>query len=209
MGYPGNDDAAGGPIAEAVAEAVAEENWTVRGGVSVTMRPARSGDYAGLRAFVDALSMESRYFRFLTGGRVADDTIRGFVHHRPGRDVAVVVTHRAADGRESIVANAEYVVNPDGVAELAVVVSDDWQGQGLGRRLIQRLQQLARAGRLHGMRGDVLSENRRMLAIMRDCGFSARRNPEDSRLHEVSLTLHETPKRVRNDWLPLDWFAAR
>jgi len=205
MGYPGNDDAAGGPIAEAIAE----EIWTVRGGVTVTMRPARANDYAGLRAFVDGLSMESRYFRFLTGGRVADDTIRGFVRQRPGRDVAVVVTQCAPDGSESIVANAEYVVNVDGVAELAVVVSDDWQGQGLGRRLIQRLQQLARAGRLHGMRGDVLSENRRMLAIMRDCGFSARRNPEDSRLHEVSLTLREASTRVRNDWLPLDWFAAR
>jgi GNAT superfamily N-acetyltransferase len=92
--------------------------------------------------------------------------------------VALVVTYREADGAETIVANAEYVVNEEDVAELAVVVADAWQGQGLGRRLIQRLQQLAGSGQLRGMRGDVLSENRRMLAIMRDCGFSARRNPK-------------------------------
>ena len=58
------------------------------------------------------------------------------------------------------------------------------------------------------MRGDVLSENRRMLAIMRDCGFSARRNPEDNFLHEVSLTLAETRASARDHRMPRDWFAA-
>lgn len=189
-----------------------EERWTARGGMQVTVRLAHSGDRDGLRAFVDSLSRESRYYRFLTGGRVADEIIRGFVEHRPGRDVAVVVTARTEAGEEAIVANAEYVVNADNIAELAVVVADDWQGQGLGRRLIQRLQQVARAGQLRGMRGDVLSENRRMLAIMRDCGFATRRNPEDSYLHEVTLSLGEAvhqqaSKPGTGHWLPRDWFA--
>lgn len=190
---------------------IREESWTARGGRQVTLRPVRPADHDGLRTFVDALSRESRYYRFMTGGRVADEIIHGFVAHHPQRDVAVVVTVQAEDGVESIVANAEYVVNPENVAELAVVVADDWQGQGLGRRLIQRLQQIARASQLQGMRGDVLSENRRMLAIMRDCGFAARRNPEDSFLHEVSLSLTQAPERtarpVREHWLPRDWFA--
>lgn len=184
------------------------ENWTVRGGITVQMRSVRLGDHIGLRRFVDGLSTESRYYRFLSGGRVADEIIHGFVSHRSGRDVAVVVTAQADDGNERIIANAEYVVNADDVAELAVVVSDDWQGHGLGRRLIQRLQQIARSRQLHGMRGDVLSENRRMLAIMRDCGFRARRNPEDSFLHEVVLTLRDSRGASRQDWMPRDWFAA-
>lgn len=190
---------------------ITEERWAARGGQQVTVRAVRAADQAGLRAFVDGLSRESRYYRFLTGGRVADEIIQGFVAHHPQRDAAIVVTVRAEDGGESIVANAEYVVNADNVAELAVVVADDWQGQGLGRRLIQRLQQMARTSRLQGMRGDVLSENRRMLAIMRDCGFAARRNPEDSFLHEVSLSLVDAqdraPRPQRAHWLPRDWFA--
>ena len=190
---------------------IREESWMARGGRQVTLRTVRPADQDGLRSFVDGLSRESRYYRFMTGGRVADEIIHGFVTHHPQRDVAMVVTVRAEDGAESIVANAEYVVNAENVAELAVVVADDWQGQGLGRRLIQRLQQIARAGRLQGMRGDVLSENRRMLAIMRDCGFATRRNPEDSFLHEVSLSLadaHDRASRPRREhWLPRDWFA--
>lgn len=188
------------------ASSIHEESWTVRGGTQVTLRAVRQADHDGLRAFIDGLSRESRYYRFMTGGRVADEVVKGFVGHRPGQDVALLLTAAAPDGAEAIVANAEYVVNADNVAELAVVVADDWQGQGLGRRLIQRLQQIARASRLQGMRGDVLSENRRMLAIMRDCGFSTRRNPEDSFLHEVSLTLAETTSR-REHYLPRDWFA--
>ncbi len=42
---------------------------------------------------------------------------------------------------------------------------------------------------LHRLRGDVLSENRRMLALMREFGFSTRRNPEDNLLYEVNLVL--------------------
>ncbi|WP_454766625.1 N-acetyltransferase family protein [Cupriavidus campinensis] len=184
---------------------IREERWTVRGGVQVTLRTARAADWAGLRTFVDGLSRESRYYRFLTGGPVADETIRQFVSHRPDRGVALVVT---VD--EAIIANAEYVVNEDGLADLAVVVADPWQGHGLGRRLIQRLQQLARAACVRGMRGDVLSENRRMLAIMRDCGFSAHRNPQDALLHEVSLMLADARKAParRVDWLARDWFTA-
>jgi len=191
---------------------IPDERWMARGGRQVTVRAVRPADRDGLRTFVDGLSRESRYYRFLTGGRVADEIVQGFVTHHPQRDVAVVVTVRAEDGAESIVANAEYVVNAENVAELAVVVADDWQGQGLGRRLIQRLQQIARTSQLQGMRGDVLSENRRMLAIMRDCGFAARRNPEDSFLHEVSLSLagaHDrAPRPQREHWLPRDWFAG-
>lgn len=187
---------------------ISEESWTVRGGARVTLRAARVSDHGRLRTFVDGLSRESRYFRFLTGGPVANETLARFVSRRQDRDVTLVVTFG-----EVIVANAEYVVNDEGLAELAVVVADNWQGQGLGRRLIQRLQQLARAASLRGMRGDVLSENRRMLAIMRDCGFATRRNPEDSLLHEVSLTLAEprkalAPSAPSAEWLPRDWFAA-
>ncbi|SDD49801.1 Acetyltransferase (GNAT) family protein [Cupriavidus sp. YR651] len=190
---------------------VREESWMVRGGAQVTLRAVQEGDGAGLRTFIDALSRESRYFRFLTGGRIADETIHGFVSHHPGRDVGLVVTaqHPAAV-EPTIIASAEYVVGDDGIAEFAVVVADDWQGQGLGRRLIQRLQQLARAANLRGMRGDVLAENRRMLAIMRDCGFSTRRNPEDNLLHEVALTLADVSKPVAANAarLPRDWFSA-
>ncbi len=160
----------------------------LRGGMPLTLRPARDGDAPGVRAFVEGLSRESRYLRFLSGGRVTDETIHSLAAQPVRGGVALLLTVPAGDG-EAIVGSAQYVVDAGHVAEFAVVVSDDLQGQGLGRRLIQRLRQLAGEAGLAGMRGDVLSENRRMLAIVRDFGFATRRNPSDATVYDVSLTL--------------------
>ncbi|MBB3008901.1 GNAT family N-acetyltransferase [Cupriavidus alkaliphilus] len=181
------------------------ESWTAGRGTPVTLRRTRVQDGAALRAMVDALSRESRYFRFLTGGRVVDEIVAGLAAPGDG-GVALVVVAGGEDGSQAIVASAEYVVSGQ-IAEFAVVVADDWQGQGLGRRLIARLCELARAAGLHGLRGDVLSENRRMLAILQGLGFASRRNPQDSFLHEVSLVLAQPARSAQR--LPADWFSAR
>jgi GNAT superfamily N-acetyltransferase len=181
------------------------QSWTVGRGVQVTLRRTQPQDGGGLRALVDGLSRESRYFRFLTGARVVDEIVDGLAAPGPG-GMALVVVAPAADGAPAIVASAEYVVSGR-IAEFAVVVADGWQGQGLGRRLIARLCELARAAGLRGLRGDVLSENRRMLAILRGFGFASRRNPQDSFLHEVTLALGPPARSAQR--LPADWFSAR
>lgn len=167
------------------------ETWKLSGGERVVVRAVRAADAERERAFVQALSRESRYYRFLTGGRVSDEVIDLFIESNAG--LALVVTAQV-NGLPVIVANGNYVVTPgeDGeVGEFAVAVADDWQGKGIGRRLIQRLRDAAVGAGLHLLRGDVLSENRRMLALMREFGFSTRRNPEDSLLYEVKLVLGE------------------
>ncbi|QOT80930.1 GNAT family N-acetyltransferase [Cupriavidus basilensis] len=167
------------------------ETWKLSGGERVVVRAVRATDAERERAFVQALSRESRYYRFLTGGRVSDEVIDLFIESNAG--LALVVTAEV-EGLPTIVANANYVVTrgEDGdVGEFAVAVADDWQGKGIGRRLIQRLRDAALGAGLHLLRGDVLSENRRMLALMREFGFSTRRNPEDSLLYEVKLVLGE------------------
>lgn len=183
------------------------ERWTLRRGAQATLRRAAADDEAAVRQLVEGLSRDSRYFRFLTGGRVADSIIEGLV--RPGTDgAALVVTVPAADGRAEVVANGQFVVTDRDTAEFAVVVADDWQGQGLGRRLITKLQQLAQAAGVRRLRGDVLSENRRMLAILRGLGFSCRRNPEDSFLHEATIAFGPAGADAAAR-LPADWFGAR
>jgi ribosomal protein S18 acetylase RimI-like enzyme len=174
--------------------------WTLNGGERVTLRRATMVDRAGMRAFVASLSRESRYFRYLTGGRVADETIDAMM----SSGQALVVTAEV-DGQERIVANGHCVADPDRVGDFAVAVADAWQGKGIGRRLIRRLVESARRSGLRVLRGDVLSENRRMLALLRDAGFSTRRNPEDSLLHEASIALDVRQSRE----LPADWFSAR
>jgi GNAT superfamily N-acetyltransferase len=186
---------------------VGNENWTLRRGEQMTLRAARAEDGAAVRGMVEGLSRESRYFRFLTGGRVGDGIVEGLVTAGPGGVALVVTATGADDGAETVVANGQFVVTGDGTAEFAVVVADAWQGQGLGRRLIARLLQLAQAAGLRRIRGDVLSENRRMLAILRGLGFSCRRNPEDSYLHEAILAFG-TSTADAGQRLPADSLSA-
>ena len=57
-----------------------------------------------------------------------------------------------------------YITNPDGeTCEFAIVIADDWQRKGLGRRLMSALIEVARARGLRSMIGHVLAENRGML----------------------------------------------
>lgn len=176
--------------------------WTAPNGDAVTVRLASPDDFLRQRAFVDGLSRESRYFRYLTGGAIRDDVIGAFVK---GTDALVATIGKGAE--ERIVGNAHFVKGADGSAEFAVAVADGWQGRGLGRELIRRLIEAGRAAGLRRLHGEVLSENRRMLSILRGMGFATERHPGDSMLHLASLAL--TRPAVERQWLAEDWFAAR
>jgi len=74
----------------------------------------------------------------------------------------------SAPGR--IVADARYVLDDSGVtAEFAIAVADDWQHAGLGRELLLRLADHARAHGVLRLHGDVLWDNlpmQRMVAAL-------------------------------------------
>ena len=56
-------------------------------------------------------------------------------------------------------------------AELAVLVTDRWQGAGLGTELVRRLIDLARSEKLLRIVARILSENRTMLKLARHFKF--------------------------------------
>jgi acetyltransferase len=107
----------------------------------------------------------------------------------PARHVALVVQREGGD--EAIVADARYVrdASDDGVAEFAIAVADEWQGRGLGRALLARLVDQARRQGLRRLLGDVLHENRRMMALVREAGGRFVGVPGDARLTRAVLDL--------------------
>jgi GNAT superfamily N-acetyltransferase len=69
------------------------------------------------------------------------------------RDMALAAA-LMLDGREVLIGVARYVLEPDGRAcEFALVVADDWQGRGIGRRLLEKLIAVARRRGLARMYG--------------------------------------------------------
>lgn len=142
----------------------------VGSGERIALRPARLTDERALQELLYRLSDESVYRRFL-----------GYKRSHPHREVQALVdlddeTSMALvacpAGTDEVVGSARYDVNPaTGLADVAFVVRDDWQGRGVGTALMRRLAVVARARGLAGFEADVLSRNQAMLSIFHASGL--------------------------------------
>jgi len=76
------------------------------------------------------------------------------------------------------------IIEPGGEAgEFAIVVADDFQGNGLGLKLLDNLIGIAQDKGLKSIYGIVLNDNARMLGLVKKLGFSVRRlSIEESRV---------------------------
>ena len=159
-------------------------------GAHVVLRPIRPEDAEMEQLFVQRLSPETRYFRFM-------NTIRELSPHQLTRltqidyerEMAVVAVVEKTDPPLEV-GVARYATNPDGDScEFAIVVADDWQGKGLARRLMGALIDAARQAGLRYMHGDFLAENTRMIRFVQSLGFVVEPHPEDPGLRRGTLAL--------------------
>ena len=123
------------------------------------------------------LSDNARHFRFMTGLReLTREMLIRFTQIDYDRELALVGVVERGD-RETQIAVARYArVDPES-AHIAIVVADEWQGKGIGRRLLEMLMEAARARGIVRLEGEVLAENTPVRALLAGLGFSFRRDP--------------------------------
>lgn len=146
-----------------------------RDGRKIEIRALRPGDRDGLTAAVRRTSAQSLYRRFFGAKRefsekeVAFYVNVDFINHVAL--IAVVEAQIAAGGR--------YVVQKPGTAEVAFVVTDQYQGQGIGAALLRHLAVIGRDAGLKEFTAEVLPENVPMLKVFEKSGLktSTRREP--------------------------------
>jgi acetyltransferase len=63
-------------------------------------------------------------------------------------------------------------------AEFALLISDRWQGQGLGTELLKRLVQVGRDEKLGRITAFILSENHAMHHLSKKAGFKLERDSD-------------------------------
>jgi RimJ/RimL family protein N-acetyltransferase len=151
----------------------------LRSGRRVLIRPVLPQDELITSAFFGNLPAQARYQRFMAPmPSLPPDLIKRFTHIDYASHLALVA-EIFSDGQETVVAEARYARRDDpSVAEFAVAVAEDWQGQGLASLLLTKL--LCRAGRA-GIRrvvGETLATNDRMLHLARKAGFTATPSPD-------------------------------
>jgi acetyltransferase len=172
--------------------------WLLPSGQSLRVRPVRHDDGPLEEAFVRSLSLQTRYQRMLSGGIVVTpEWIDSMTHIDYRRHMAFAVTV-TSDGAERFVGVGRYVVDATmRSAEMALVLADAWQGQGLGRRLLATLIEHAQAAGLDEMVGIVLAGNKAMLRVARGMGFVPSPDPEDPDLVRITRDLR-APRAAPN-----------
>jgi RimJ/RimL family protein N-acetyltransferase len=136
----------------------------LKDGRRVTIRPIRWADEAALTLLYNRLSPQTAYQRFFTRmQRLPPRWAHILAHVDYDRHMALV----AVDPRENLVAVARYAYERGTAeAELAIVVEDAWQGQGLGTLLLRELLAYAVARGMERFRAYVLADNSRMLRLL-------------------------------------------
>ena len=164
--------------------------WLLPDGRAATLRPIAPDDFAMESAFLDGLSMEAGYNRLFSTRHPSPDEIRRWTTIDPAREVAFVVTTPDAQGAEKMLAVGRTVRDDDAPeAEFALLVGDDCKRQGIGRRLLASLVEVARQRGVRTLYGSTLSTNVGMLALGQQCGFAARREVGDPVVTRLSLRL--------------------
>ncbi len=139
-------------------------------GAVLTVRTIRTTDADGVRAaFEKRMSPETRYRRFLSGIRELDDSLLQYLTDVDHRDHEALVAV-AGDGRGVAVARYVRSQTERTVAEMAMTVVDEWQGRGLGTRLLALLAQRARAQGVTSFTALMLSGNRAMRHLLEGLG---------------------------------------
>jgi GNAT superfamily N-acetyltransferase len=131
----------------------------------IRVRQASHADQGALGDFLTRLSAQTRYLRFFTGAALTSPAmLRVLAGDGPGADAVVATRGGVIIGH----AMAAYETGAGAtlVADIGVVVADEWQGQGVGSWLTRTLVARARARGATTLVMDVLAENRKMLAMI-------------------------------------------
>ena len=159
-----------------------------RDGRKIEIRALKPGDRDDLRAAVDRTSSQSLYRRFFGAKRhFSEKEVAFFVNVDFVGHVALVAVVEEG-GHRVIAAGGRYVVQQPGSAEVAFVVTDRYQGQGVGAALLRHLAAIARDAGLREFTAEVLPENIPMLKVFEKSGLKMNTKRQPGVVH-ITLEL--------------------
>ena len=147
--------------------------WTDENGTQVVIRPIRPEDEPLLVKFHGTLSERSVSFRYFHAmkltARVAHERLTQTCFIDYDREMALVADRKNPETGEHEIRGEALLSKIRGTdhAEFTLVVSDPYQGLGLGTELLSRLLQVGRDENINRIFGDILPENIEMHAHLR------------------------------------------
>ena len=163
-----------------------ESHERLRDGGEIAVRPIRPEDEPLLHDLAAHMTPEDLRLRFFAPTHGISHALAARLTQIDyDREMALV-----AQRERTVLGIARYFADPDRLsAEYAIAVRSDWKGRGVGYLLMNRLIAVARQYGVRQLVGEVLRENRPMLAMCRELGFAVASDPDDPSVVRVTKPL--------------------
>ncbi len=169
------------------------DKWQSEDGNDFTIRPIRPEDEPLVVKFHETLSERTVQLRYFTPmnlrQRIEHERLTRIVFIDYDREMALVATRYNPKADEYEIAGIGRITKSHTAsdAEFGVIVSDRYQGQGIGKELLNRLISVGRDENLATITGYILAENTGMINLAKQLGFALHTN-EDGMV-EATLAL--------------------
>jgi acetyltransferase len=147
--------------------------WKLSDGTEVLLRPIRPEDEPLIGELLATVSEKTLRMRFLGNVRTFDhDALVRFVNNDYDREMAIVAEVTRGK-KKHIIGVGRLIGDADrGSGEFSALVHDDYQGKGLGFKLIDVIIGIAQEKGFTEIHGDISSDNCPMLNLVQDLGFA-------------------------------------
>lgn len=152
-------------------------NWKLTDGSEAIIRPIKAEDEQLMLNFHKHLSDRSVYLRYLSpmllSERVTHERLSRVCHCDYDREIALVVETDIENQRNIIaVGRLSKFKTAEEEARISLLVNDNYQGQGIGLELVNRLVEAAKDEKIKRIVAVMSSENTSMKKLCRRAGFS-------------------------------------
>ncbi len=156
----------------------------LRDGESVLLRTSTAADVDAVEALMRSCSRQSLQMRFMGAvAYVARSIIEIMCTGEPNDRLSLLaIVGQEPDFR--VVGIGNYIsMGVNGKAEVAFLVSDEYQGRGISTLLLERLAGIAAGYGFVGFEAEVLYENQPMINVFRDSGFEVHQALDGGSIH--------------------------
>jgi len=149
--------------------------------LSIFFRPVKQTDEPLMKEFFYSFSNKSFYQRFFTHQvAMPHSKLQHLVNPDYDEEMALTALIKKED-RELIIAVGRYYLDRStNMAEIAFIVHDDYQHNGIGTFLFQYLIDIAKKRGIRGFKAEILAENTIMLHVIHKCGYPVQSKLEDN-----------------------------
>lgn len=161
---------------------------TLRNGLEVVIRAARSDDAERMIEAFKKLEAESIYKRFFGPKKeITEAELQRFREIDFDTRVTLLCTIEH-HGREIVIASGTYARISEDTAEVAFIVEEDYQRLGISKRLLIHLGKISLSKGIKTFTAEVLPHNSAMLGVLQSCGWPMKSSVVEGIVH-VTLDL--------------------